>query len=157
MLYRTVWLFFWTTSIVSYVEVLQKTTTFRRMDLSPVRWMGRVDLLSCTHQKELVSLTGQTSVRRKQLINTRHPVPSVGDRNKITINDMIEICAKHAHVKNVEKTEVWTRHQEFNKNESKNTDSVVIEWSSRGKSLFFVKLCDLCPSLDSSERFTYSR
>jgi hypothetical protein len=27
----------------------------------------------------------------------------VGDRNKITIKGMIEICAKHAHVKKCEK------------------------------------------------------
>jgi hypothetical protein len=27
----------------------------------------------------------------------------VGDRNKITIKDMTEICAKHAHVKNAKK------------------------------------------------------
>jgi hypothetical protein len=38
---------------------------------------------------------------KKQLINNRQPVSSVGDRNKITIKDMIKICAKHAHVKNV--------------------------------------------------------
>jgi hypothetical protein len=40
--------FFWTMSIVSYVEVLQKTTTFRRLDPSPSSggW-GRVALLSC--------------------------------------------------------------------------------------------------------------
>jgi hypothetical protein len=96
--------FFWTLSIVSYVEVLQKTTTFRRLDLCPSSggW-GRVDRLSWARQKELVSITGQTPVRRKQLINTRQPVSSVGDRNKITIKDTIEICAKHAHVKNVKK------------------------------------------------------
>jgi hypothetical protein len=35
----------------------------------------------------------------------------VGDRNKITIKDLIEICAKHAHVKKSEKTEVWIRLQ----------------------------------------------
>jgi hypothetical protein len=36
--------FFWTLSIVWYVKVLQKTTTFRRLDLSPTSggW-GRVD------------------------------------------------------------------------------------------------------------------
>jgi hypothetical protein len=27
----------------------------------------------------------------------------VGDRNKITIKDMIEICAKHSHAKKCEK------------------------------------------------------
>jgi hypothetical protein len=47
-----------------------------------------LDLLSWARQKELVSITGQTPVRRKQLINTRQPVSSVGDRNKITIKDM---------------------------------------------------------------------
>jgi hypothetical protein len=38
--------------------VLQKTTTFRRLDLSPSSggW-GRVDLLSWARQKELVSIT----------------------------------------------------------------------------------------------------
>jgi hypothetical protein len=38
--------FFWTLSVVWYVEVLQKTTTFRRLELSPSsgEW-GRVDLL----------------------------------------------------------------------------------------------------------------
>jgi hypothetical protein len=43
--------FFWTLSIVSYVEVLQKTTTFRRLDLSPSSggW-GRVDLLPHTRR-----------------------------------------------------------------------------------------------------------
>jgi hypothetical protein len=46
--------FFWTLSIVWYVEVLQKTTTFRRLDLSPSSggW-GRVDILSWARQKEL--------------------------------------------------------------------------------------------------------
>jgi hypothetical protein len=46
---------FWTLSIVWYVKVLQKTTTFRRLDLSPSSggW-GRVDLLSWARQKELV-------------------------------------------------------------------------------------------------------
>jgi hypothetical protein len=44
---------FWTLSIIWYVEVLQKTTTFRRLDLSPSSggW-GRIDLLSWVHQKE---------------------------------------------------------------------------------------------------------
>jgi hypothetical protein len=53
--------FFWTLSIVGYVEVLQKTTTFRRLDLSPLSggW-GRVDLLSWARQKELVSITNQS-------------------------------------------------------------------------------------------------
>jgi hypothetical protein len=36
-------------------------------------------------------------------MNTRKPVSSVGDGNKITIKDMIEICAKHAHVKKCKK------------------------------------------------------
>jgi sorbitol-specific phosphotransferase system component IIBC len=82
--------------MVWYVKVLQKTTTFRRLDLSPSSggW-GRVDILRWARQKELVSITGQTPVRRKQLINTRQPVSSVGDRNKNKIKDMIEICAKH--------------------------------------------------------------
>jgi hypothetical protein len=50
--------FFWTLSIVSYVEVLQKATTFRRLDLFPSSdgW-GRVDLLSWARQKELVTET----------------------------------------------------------------------------------------------------
>jgi hypothetical protein len=41
------------------VEVLEKTTTFRGLDLSPSSggW-GRVDLLSCARQKELLSITG---------------------------------------------------------------------------------------------------
>jgi hypothetical protein len=43
----------------------------------------------------------QTPARKKQLINTRQQVSSVGDRNKITIKHMIAICTKHAHVKNV--------------------------------------------------------
>jgi hypothetical protein len=38
---------------------------------------------------------------------------SAGDRNKITIKDMIEICAKHAHVKKCKKTEVWISCQEL--------------------------------------------
>jgi hypothetical protein len=49
--------FFWTLSIVWYVEVLQKTTTFRRLDLFPsLSGWGRVDLLSWARQKELVSV-----------------------------------------------------------------------------------------------------
>jgi hypothetical protein len=42
------------------VEVLQKTTTFRRLDLSPSSggW-GRIDLFSWARQKELVSITGE--------------------------------------------------------------------------------------------------
>jgi hypothetical protein len=50
--------FFLTLSIVSCVEVLQKTTTFRRLELSPSSggW-GRVDLLSWARQKELVSVS----------------------------------------------------------------------------------------------------
>jgi hypothetical protein len=96
--------FFWTLSIVSYMEVLQMATTFRGLDVSPSScgW-GRVDLLIWGRQKELVSIIGQTPVCRKQLINTRQPFSSVEDRDKITIKDMIEICAKHAHVKNVKK------------------------------------------------------
>jgi hypothetical protein len=56
--------FFWTMSIVWYVEVLQKTTTFQRLDLSPSSggW-GRVDLLSWACQKELVSITGPINLR----------------------------------------------------------------------------------------------
>jgi hypothetical protein len=51
--------FFWTLSIVWCVEVLQMTTTFRRLDLSPSSGgCGRVDLLSLVRQKELVSITG---------------------------------------------------------------------------------------------------
>jgi hypothetical protein len=86
------------------VEILQKTTTFRRLDLPPSSggW-SEVDLISRAHQKHLVWISGQTPIRRKQLLNTRQPVSSVGDRNKITIKNMIEICAKHAHVKNVKK------------------------------------------------------
>jgi hypothetical protein len=47
--------FFWTLSIIWYVEVLQMTTTFRRLDLSPSSggWV-RIDLLSWARQKELV-------------------------------------------------------------------------------------------------------
>jgi hypothetical protein len=54
--------FFWTLSIVWYMEVLQKTTTFHRLDLSPSSggW-GRIDLLSWARQKELVSVTGPKS------------------------------------------------------------------------------------------------
>jgi hypothetical protein len=53
--------FFSTLSIVWYVEVLQKTTTFRRLDLSPSsRGWGRVDLLIWACQKELVSITCPT-------------------------------------------------------------------------------------------------
>jgi hypothetical protein len=39
--------FFWTLSTIWYVEVLQKTTTFRRLDLSPSSggW-GRLELVS---------------------------------------------------------------------------------------------------------------
>jgi hypothetical protein len=55
-LHRIIWLF-WTMSIVSYVEVLQKTTTFRRLDLSPSsgEW-GRVDLLRWARQSGSVSV-----------------------------------------------------------------------------------------------------
>jgi hypothetical protein len=51
--------FLWTLSIISYVEVLQNTTKFRRLNLSPSSdgW-GRVDVLSWARQKELVSITG---------------------------------------------------------------------------------------------------
>jgi hypothetical protein len=53
---------FWTLSIIWYVEVLHKTTKFRRLDLSLSSggW-GRVALLSWAHQKELISITGQVS------------------------------------------------------------------------------------------------
>jgi hypothetical protein len=55
--------FFRTLSIVWCVEVLQKTTTFRRLDLSPSSggW-GRIDLLSWARQKELVSITGSVKL-----------------------------------------------------------------------------------------------
>jgi hypothetical protein len=80
-MYRIVFGFFWTLSIVWYVEVLLKTTTFRRLDLSPSSggW-GRVDLLSWARQKELVSIcTTYTIVRiLSSLSDCRNAMPGVG-------------------------------------------------------------------------------
>jgi sorbitol-specific phosphotransferase system component IIBC len=71
-------------SIVWYVEVLQKTTAFRRLDLSPSSggW-GRVNLLSWARQKELVSITGPSGgwgrvdllswARQKELVSITGP------------------------------------------------------------------------------------
>jgi hypothetical protein len=46
--------FFWTLSLVCYMEVLQKSTTFRRLDLCPSSggW-GRIDLLSSFWRAQL--------------------------------------------------------------------------------------------------------
>jgi hypothetical protein len=44
----------------------------------------------------------------------------VRDRNKITIKDMIEICAKHARVKNVKNGKYGLDARNTVKNESKN-------------------------------------
>jgi hypothetical protein len=46
----------------------------------------------------------------------------VGDRNKITIKDMIKICAKHAHVKNCKKRkyELVARNSVRNENNNLN-------------------------------------
>jgi hypothetical protein len=68
--------FFWTLPIVSYMDVLQKTTTFRRLDLSPSSggW-GRIDLLSWGRQKELASITElESSFWRAQLSRSTLPI-----------------------------------------------------------------------------------
>jgi hypothetical protein len=44
----------------------------------------------------------------------------VGDRNKITIKDMIENCTKYAHVKKCEKQKYGLDSRNSVKNESKN-------------------------------------
>jgi hypothetical protein len=46
----------------------------------------------------------------------------VGDRNKITRKDMIEICAKHAHVKKCKKRKYGLDARNSVKNESKNLE-----------------------------------
>jgi hypothetical protein len=56
----------------------------------------------------------------KHLINTRQPISSVRERNKITIKDVIEICAKHARVKNVKKRKYELDARNSVKNQSKN-------------------------------------
>jgi hypothetical protein len=73
-------------------KFLQKTTTFRRLDLSPSSggW-GRINVLSWARQKELVSITGQTPVRRKQLINTRQPVIKLPYTRRWTESKRIQV------------------------------------------------------------------
>jgi hypothetical protein len=74
--------------------------------VSVLRWMGHDKPTQLGPlERASLSITGQTLVRKKQLINNRQPVSSVGDRNKITIKDMIKICAKHAHVTKCKKNE----------------------------------------------------
>jgi hypothetical protein len=44
--------------------------------------------------------------RKKQLINSREHVSNVGDWSNITIEHLIAICAKHAHVKIIKKNKI---------------------------------------------------
>jgi hypothetical protein len=74
---------------------------------------------------------GQTPVRRKQLINTRQPVLSVGDRNKITVKDKIESCAKHAHVKKCEKRKYGLDSRNSVRNESKNLEDAWLIYANK--------------------------
>jgi hypothetical protein len=46
----------------------------------------------------------------------------VGDRNKITIKDMIEICAKHAYVKKCKKRKYGLDAMNSVRNENKNLE-----------------------------------
>jgi hypothetical protein len=46
----------------------------------------------------------------------------VGDRNKITIKDMIKICAKHAHVKKCKKRKYGLDARNSVRNENKNLE-----------------------------------
>jgi hypothetical protein len=56
----------------------------------------------------------------------------VGDRNKITIKDMIKICAKYAHVKKCKKRKYGIDARNSVRNENKNLEDawLVIETSS---------------------------
>jgi hypothetical protein len=111
MLYRAIGLCF-----ELYVKVKDHNVS-ETGSVTVLGWMGQIKLTSLAHSKELVSITGQTTVRKKQLRNTRQRVSSVGNRNNNTVNHMIAICAKHAHVKKCKKRMV-----EFDV-----TDSVRIE------------------------------
>jgi hypothetical protein len=48
----------------------------------------------------------------------------MGGRNKITIKDMIEICAKHAHVKKCKKRNYGLDARNSVRNESKNLEDI---------------------------------
>jgi hypothetical protein len=83
-----------------------------------------------------VSETGSVSVLRwmgqdkptqfdpLERASLNQPVSSVGDRNKITIKDMIEISAKHAHVKKCKKRKYGLDARNSVRNESKNLEEI---------------------------------